>query len=209
MAWSRESSMGKRDPRIDDYIAKSAEFARPILEHFREIVHTACPGVEETVKWSMPSFEYHGILCNMASFKAHCAIGFWKGALLFEHSGTPGEAMGHLGRITKLADLPPKKELIRLVKEAARLNEEGVAIPRAKKAKTAKPPVETPDDLAAALKKNGKARKAFEAFPPSHRREYVEWITEAKTEATRSRRLEQAVEWMSEGKSRNWKYEKK
>lgn len=100
--------MGKRDPRIDDYIARSAEFARPILVHFREIVHTACPQVEETMKWSMPSFEYHGILCNMASFKAHCAIGFWKGALLFEHSGTPGEAMGHLGRITKLADLPPK-----------------------------------------------------------------------------------------------------
>jgi uncharacterized protein YdeI (YjbR/CyaY-like superfamily) len=198
--------MGTRDPRIDTYIAKAAPFAQPILAHFREIVHAAVPGVTESVKWSMPAFEYEGPLCNMAAFKAHCSIGFWKGSLLFPENPRANEAMGHLGRITSIKNLPAKKELIRILKEAARLNEEGVKIERVKKAPA---PVETPPDLTAALKKNAKARKTFDAFPPSHRREYVEWITEAKTEPTRKRRLEQAVEWMSEGKSRNWKYEKK
>ena len=200
--------MGTRDPRVDVYIAKAAPFAKPILEHFREIVHAAVPGVEETIKWSMPHFDYKGPLCNMASFKVHCAIGFWKGSLLFDANPKSEQAMGHLGKITSIKDLPAKKELTRLLKEAARLNEEGVKVARSAP-REPKRPVETPPDLTSALKKNAKARKTFDAFPPSHRREYIEWITEAKTEATRTRRLEQAVEWMAEGKSRNWKYEKK
>lgn len=200
----REESVTARDARIDAYIAKAAPFARPILEQFREIVHQGCPDVVETVKWSMPHFEHHGILCHMASFKAHCAIGFYKAAILFGDDAKEG-AMGQFGRITSLDDLPPKKELLRIVKEAARLNEEGVAAPRARKAR---PPLETPDDLSAALKKNRKARETFDGFPPSHRREYIEWITEAKTETTRSKRIAQAIEWIAEGKSRNWKYQR-
>lgn len=199
--------MGKRDPRIDTYIAKATPFAQPILEQFRKIVHAAVPKVEETIKWGMPAFEYEGPLCNMAAFKAHCAIGFWKGSLLFAKPSKAKEAMGHYGRVTSVKDLPPKKELVRVLKEAVRLNEEGVKVERAKPA--SKAPVKTPADLAAALKKNARARKTFDAFTASRRREYVEWITEAKTEATRARRLEQAVEWMAEGKARNWKYEKK
>jgi uncharacterized protein YdeI (YjbR/CyaY-like superfamily) len=198
--------MGKRDPRVDTYIGKSAEFARPVLEHFREVVHEACPEAEETLKWGMPHFVHQGILCHMASFKAHCAFGFYKSALLFDDTPKQKEAMGNLGRITSVADLPPRKELVRLVKAARKLNEEGVAAPRTKTAP--KPPVEPPADLLAALASNAKARATFEGFPPSHRREYVEWITEAKQEATRQRRLSQAIEWMAEGKSRNWKYEK-
>jgi uncharacterized protein YdeI (YjbR/CyaY-like superfamily) len=196
--------MGKRDPRIDGYIAKSPDFARPILKHLRDVVHEGCPGVEETVKWSMPHFDYHGgPLAGMAAFKAHCAFGFWKGSLIVPGSS---DAMGQFGRITALSDLPSDKVLIGYVRKAARLNEEGVKAPRP--VKHAKKDIPMPPDLAAALKKNAKARKTYEAFRPSHQREYLEWITEAKTEDTRKKRLETAIGWMAEGKPRNWKYMK-
>lgn len=198
--------MGRRDARVDAYIAKSAGFARPILEHLREVVHEACPEAEETLKWGMPHFVHEGILCHMASFRAHCAFGFYKSALLFDDTPKQKEAMGNMGRITSVADLPSRKALVRLVKAARRLNVEGIPAPRARTAP--KPPVEPPADLLAALASNAKARATFEGFPPSHRREYVEWIAEAKQEATRQRRLAQAIEWMAEGKSRNWKYER-
>ncbi|MBI2212535.1 MAG: YdeI/OmpD-associated family protein [Acidobacteria bacterium] len=197
--------MGKPDARVDAYIAKAAPFAKPILEYIREVVHGACPDVEETMKWSFPNFEYRGMLCSMASFKAHCAFGFRKGALLIEKSPKVDEAMGQMGRITAIADLPPKKELVRLIKAAMKLNDAGVPAPKAKR--ESKTPLAIPPDLEAALKKNARARKTFEGFPPSHRREYVEWIVEAKREATRQRRLAQAIEWMADGKSRNWRYE--
>jgi uncharacterized protein YdeI (YjbR/CyaY-like superfamily) len=192
--------MPKRDPRIDAYIAKSAEFAKPILEYVRDVVHEAVPDVEETMKWSQPAFEYKGPLCGIAAFKQHCAFGFWKQSLVM---GTKAAR----DCVTSVKDLPPRKEFVKLVKKAAALNDEGVKVPRVKKAP--KPPVETPKDLAAALAKNKKAKAAYDAFPPSHRREYVEWITEAKTDETRQRRLTQAVDWMAEGKSRNWKYERR
>lgn len=200
--------MGKRDPRVDAYIEKSAGFARPILEHLRETVHSACPDVTETIRWGFPHFDAGGVLCSMASFKAHCAFGFWKGALLFGDNAKGREAMGQFGRIASIADLPPKRELVRLVKAARKLNEEGVAAPATKTGRP-KPPAEVPADLAAALKKSAKARATFEGFPPSHRREYVEWIVEAKRDETRQRRIAQAVEWHAEGKSRNWKYERR
>ena len=189
--------MGKRDPRIDAYIARSADFAKPILKYLRDAVHAGAPDVEETLKWSMPFFDYKGPLANMAAFKEHCAFGFWKSSLL-------GET--RLARITSTHDLPPKKELVGLVKKAAKLNDEGVKVVRATKPK---PELKTPADLTAALGKNKKAKAAFDAFSPSHRREYVAWITEAKSDATRERRLQQAVEWIAEGKARNWKYERK
>jgi len=203
--------MGTRDPRIDAYIARSAEFAKPILSHLREVVHGACPEVEETMKWSMPHFMYQGMLCGMASFKQHCTFGFWKGSLIVKEGGAPAEqAMGQFGRITALSDLPPKRVLAGYVKEAMRLNEEGVKVPRrpaaAKTKRAATTTLAVPDDLAAALKKNRKAAATFDGFSPSHRREYVEWITDAKRDETRARRIGTAVEWLAEGKSRNWKY---
>jgi len=196
--------MGKRDPRIDAYIAKSPDFARPILKHLRDVVHEGCPGVEETVKWSMPHFDYHGgPLAGMAAFKAHCAFGFWKGSLIVPGSSY---AMGQFGRITALSDLPSDKVLVGYVRKAARLNEEGVKAPRP--IKPAKKEIRIPPDLSSALKRNPKARTTYEGFSPSRKREYLEWITEAKTEDTRKKRLDTAIGWMAEGKPRNWKYMK-
>ena len=182
-----------RDPRVDAYIAKSADFAKPILAYLRDVVHAAVPGADETMKWSMPFFEYHGPLCNMAAFKAHCVFHFWQ------------QRDTSFDRITSIDDLPPTRELMRLVKDVAKRNEQGIKPQRPKRAP--KPPLKTPPDLAAALAKNKKARAVFEAFSPTNRREYIEWITDAKTDATRQRRIQQAMEWIAEGKSRNWKYQ--
>jgi uncharacterized protein YdeI (YjbR/CyaY-like superfamily) len=198
-----------RDPRVDAYIAKSADFARPILEQLRAVVHAACPEVEETMKWSFPHFQYKGLLCSMAAFKEHCAFGFWKGSLILgeaQNGDDSDRAMGQFGRITKVSDLPPKKTLMTYIKRAMELNEAGVKSPTRSKPKAPKPAPVVPDDLAAALSRNAAARSTFEAFSPSHKREYIEWITESKTEATRSRRLASAIEMMAEGKPRNWKY---
>jgi uncharacterized protein YdeI (YjbR/CyaY-like superfamily) len=198
--------MGSRDKRIDTYIGKSAEFARPILELLREIVHSACPDVEETMKWSRPHFVYKGMLCSVSAFKEHCAFSFWKGSLVVkEVKATDKEGMGQFGRITKLSDLPSKKALVGFINQAMKLNDEGVKSPSRAKPKVHRELV-VPDELTKALRKNAKAKAAFEKFSPSHKREYVEWITEAKTEATRNRRIENAIEWMAEGKSRHWKY---
>jgi uncharacterized protein YdeI (YjbR/CyaY-like superfamily) len=201
--------MNSTDPRIDAYIEKSAEFAKPILNHIRELVHSACPQVEETMKWGFPHFLYKGILCSMASFKQHCAVGFWKGALVFQ--AIPGvkkrenTAMGHLGRITTIADLPDRRTLTRCIIEAVHLNETGTKLPS--KPKPPRKELVVPDDLAAGLKKNKKALATFAGFTYSHRKEYIQWITAAKTEATRAKRLKTALDWMAEGKSRHWKYE--
>lgn len=196
--------MGTTDPRIDAYIARSPDFARPILEYLREVVHEGCPDVEETMKWSMPHFTHHGILCGMAAFKKHCSFGFWKGSLVVEEKKKPG--MGQLGAIESLADLPPRRKLVGYVKKAAKLNEEGG--PARRVSVRAKKPLRVPDDLAAALARSKSARATFQGFAPSHRREYIEWITEAKTDATREKRLVTTIEWLEEGKSRNWKYQK-
>jgi uncharacterized protein YdeI (YjbR/CyaY-like superfamily) len=203
--------MGTQDPRIDAYIAKSKDFARPILVHLREVVHAACPDVEETLKWSMPHFMYHGMLCGMAAFKEHCTFGFWKGALVVgdaqrnsKREGTKESGMGQFGRITSIKDLPNKKVLAAYIKKAMKLNEEGTKVPKQPAKKKA--PLPVPEDLAAALKKNKAAAKAFADFSPSHQREYIEWITEAKRAETRAKRLATALEWLAEGKPRNWKY---
>ncbi len=165
-----------------------------------------CPDVEETMKWSFPNFMYKGILCSMAAFKEHCAFGLWKGSLVLNKEGDyTKDGMGHLGRITKLSDLPSKKVLTGYIKEGMKLNDAGVKSPTRSKPKQSKEVV-VPQELTSALGKNKKALAAFEKFSPSHKREYIQWITEAKTEATRTRRLETAIEWMAEGKPRNWKY---
>ncbi|NYE60908.1 uncharacterized protein YdeI (YjbR/CyaY-like superfamily) [Duganella sp. 1224] len=199
--------MPTTDPRVDAYIAKSADFAQPILEHLRAVVHATCPDVEETIKWGFPNFMYKGMMCSMASFKAHCSFGFWKAELLMADDDVKREAMGHFGKLTSIKDLPSKKVLTAYIKQAMKLNDEGVTAPA--RAKPATPrALEIPDDLNAALDAVPAARAHFDRFSPSKQRDYAEWLTEAKTEATRTRRREQAIEWIAEGKSRNWKYEK-
>ena len=199
--------MSPRDPRIDAYIARQADFARPILEYVREVVHEACPDIEETMKWSSPSFVHAGgILCGMAAFKQHASFGYWKHAQVVGDD-QPRTGMGSYGKLVSVADLPPRKQLLAHIRKAMRLNEAGET-PAAKKVAMPRPPATVPDDLSAALRANPKARATFDGFPPGQRREYVDWITEAKRDETRQKRLEQAVEWLAEGKRRNWKYER-
>lgn len=196
------------DPRVDDYIAGAAPFARPVLEHLRTMVHDACPETTETLKWRMPFFEYRGRpLCMMAAFKQHCSFGFWRARA--ESNAEDTDGMGQYGKLTSVGELPPKRELVAAVKAAMRRIDDGAVAPRAK-APRAKTPPAMPDDLAAALvlKKHAAAKKHFDAFSPSAQREYTDWITEAKTEATRSKRLTTTLEWLAEGKHRNWKYAK-
>jgi len=188
--------MGKRDPRVDAYIARAPEFAKPILTRIRAKVHQAVPEVVETIKWGVPHFDYHGPMAMMAAFKAHCRFGFWYGSDVAESNPI-------VERIESVKDLPPDRTLLRLIEKAGELRAGGAKMTRAT---TPRAPVKVPPYFTAALRKNRTAIAAFEAFPPSHRREYVEWITEAKTEETRRRRLETAVQWIAEGKPRNWKY---
>jgi uncharacterized protein YdeI (YjbR/CyaY-like superfamily) len=200
--------MGKKDPRVDAYISRSAGFAKPVLDHIRELVHRACPEASETIKWGFPHFEYKGLLCSMASFKTHCAFSFWLGTLLRDPhgiiSGIGETSMGHFGRITSLGDLPGDDIIIAYIQEAVKLNEAGVKKP-AVQAKEKKE-LQVPEYFAEALSRNKKALETFEKFSYSNKKDYVEWITEAKTEATREKRIETALQWLEEGKIRNWKY---
>src|ERR1044072_2999528 len=198
--------MGKRDPRIDAYIAKQKDFAPPILMYLRDVIHEGCPDVEETLKWNSRTSMHHGIMCGLAGFKEHVTFGFWKWKLVHGTDAGYREATGSYGKLTSLDDLPLKKELLRLVRQAAELNEKGVTQKR--EASKPKKPIAVPAYFKKVLTKS-KARKAtFDAFSPSHKREYLEWITEAKSPETRDRRVSQAVEWLAEGKSRNWKYKR-
>jgi uncharacterized protein YdeI (YjbR/CyaY-like superfamily) len=203
------------NPKVDAYIEKAQPFAQPILTHLRKLMHKGCPGVEEAIKWSMPFFVYQGaILGNMAAFKEHCSFGFWGqeiGALLRDAGVVQEGGMGTLGRITSVKDLPGDKEMLGWIRKAVGFIDRGeYTSPIAARNKVVKPPKPAPKaspELAAALKKNKKAAAVFEAFSPSCKREYVEWIAEAKREETRDKRIAQAVEWIAEGKQRNWKYQ--
>jgi hypothetical protein len=201
--------MGTRDHGIDAYIARSAEFARPILARIRRVVHAACPEATEALKWGFPHFLYgKRILCSMAAFKAHCSFGFWD--LRIEtpiKAGSAKEGMGQFGRITSLSDLPTSAALTRMVKNAMKLSAAGTGISASPRKPAKEKPV--PTDFLSALKKRTDALAGFKGMSPSHRNEYVEWITEAKTEATRQKRIAAAAGWLAEGKSRNWKYERK
>ena len=205
------------DPRFDLYIAKAKPFAQPILIHLRELVHKACPNVEESIKWSRPFFEYKGvILGNMSAFNEHCSFGFWGeeiGAVLREANIIQDGGMGSLGRITSIKDLPSNKQMLDLLKQATAFIDNGQytspITARSKVVKAPKPPVEEqmPPEFATALKASKKASAAFAAFSPSCKREYTEWIAEAKRPETRDKRITQAIEWISEGKQRHWKYQ--
>lgn len=204
--------MSQRDPKVDAYVKKAPEFARPILEHMREAVHLACPEIVETIKWGRPFFDYRGPVCGFAAFKAHCSVMFWKADVLLTADERREGALGDFGRLTSVKDLPSTRALVALVKRAVRLNDEGVSAQwqearKQTRATRAAKPVVVPPVLAEALAKDTKAKKAFELMPPSHKREYIEWIEGAKREETRQRRLTQAVAQIREGKSQNWRYE--
>lgn len=205
--------MAAIDKRIDAYITKAQPFAQPILKHLRNLVHTGCPEVTETIKWGMPSFEYKGPFCGMASFKEHAVFLFWKSKLLKDPKGyigeranQGGEAMGNLGRITSLKDLPPDSAILDFIRQSKKLNDDGIKI---KKEVKPKKEIIVPDYFADAIRSNKKAFAVFHSGSYSFRKEYVEWVTEAKTEATREKRMNTAIEWIAEGKGRNWKYKKK
>jgi len=206
--------MSTYDPRIDAYIEKSADFAKPILTHLRELIHAACPDVVETWKWSFPNFDYKGsTMCNMAAFKQHCSFGFWKASIMEDPDGiltvTEREAMGHMGKITSLKDLPKDAILKKYIKQAMKLNDDGIKVTSRKVAtEKEKAELKTPADFSALLKQNKAAEKVFKDFSYSSRKEYIEWFEDAKTEATRTKRMAQALEWIAEGKGRNWKYQR-
>ncbi len=201
--------MGKMNPQVDAYIAKSPDYAQPILTHLRGLVHKAVPEVEEGIKWGMPFFDYAGgPLCSMAAFKVHVAFAFWK-APVMKSAIVAGKytAMSSIGKIGSKKELPKDSELTAAIKEAAALNEAGVKV--STRSTRTKPDAELHPAFAASLEKNKAAQKQFDAFSPSKRRDYINWVGEAKTDATRKKRIAEAVEWISEGKARNWKYEKK
>ncbi|HEV3410367.1 MAG TPA: YdeI/OmpD-associated family protein [Chthoniobacterales bacterium] len=201
--------MASKDPRIDAYIEKAAPFARPILKHLRKVVHAGCPEVQETMKWSMPHFDYKGIMCGMAAHKQHCSFGFWQAsALALDGRGEDAEGMGQFGRITSIEDLPDEKTLIGYVQKAVALKDAGVKPPKEPKPKTKPASVAIPDYLTNALKRNAKANKTWESFSPSHRKEYVDWLTGAKRDETRAARLEQTLAQLAEGKPLHWKYQR-
>jgi uncharacterized protein YdeI (YjbR/CyaY-like superfamily) len=195
---------------VDAYIEKAAPFARPILKRIRRLFHKACPQIEEVMKWSFPHFEYKGIVGSMAAFKEHAGYSFWKAPLLQDPHGllraVGKTSMGSM-KVKSVDELPSDKILLEYIAEAVALNEAGKSVTRPKKS-TGKKVLDVPEDLQAALKKNKVARATFEAFSNSHRHEYVEWITEAKQEATRRRRLATTIDWLANGKPRNWKYMK-
>jgi uncharacterized protein YdeI (YjbR/CyaY-like superfamily) len=198
----------KPNPAVDAYIRQAAPFARPILTKVRALFRRACPDVEETMKWGFPHFEYRGVVGSMAAFKQHATFGLWKASLLPDPHGLFAGGDSTMGRakFADVSELPPDGVLVESIRAAVALNEQGVKVAKPKREK--KPEADVPADLRAALRKNKKAQATFDGFSPSHRREYVEWITEAKQEATRQRRVAQAVEWLAEGKSRHWKYQR-
>lgn len=201
-----------KNPAVDAYIAKSADFARPIMKHVRKLVHKGCPKIEETIKWGVPAFEREGIVAMMAAFKNHVAFGFWRERLIRERLGADAERVlpkdAKLGmggrRYHSRNELPPAAIIVRAVKVAAALNESGV---RPKREVRRKPPPKAPPDLLAALRNNSRAATFYATLTPGKQREYVEWLLEAKQAATRARRLAQAVEWLAGGKQRYWKYQ--
>lgn len=200
--------MPSHDPRVDAYIERQAAFAQAILVYVRDLVHDACPDVEETIKWGMPTFVHSGgILCGMAGFKRHASFGFWKHALVVGDD-QPRVGMGSYGKLTTLQDLPPRRQLIAHVHKAMALNADGADRPAPRRPVGAKPALTVPAELAAALQGHATAKSVFDGFPPGQQREYVEWISSAKRDETRQRRVLQAVEWLAEGKRRNWKYER-
>ncbi|MHA4896344.1 YdeI/OmpD-associated family protein [Pedobacter sp. PWIIR3] len=196
------------DERVDAYIAKSADFAKPIMNHLRDLIHRAFPEMKETMKWSCPFFDYQGPVCQMAAFKNHLGFGFWKAGLMsdpYKVLKLKDETAGSFGQITQLSDLPSDEILIEYIQEAILLNKEGVKVEKVK-AKVDPSALIIPNYLTDQLEQEPNAKAYFEKFSASQKKEYVVWLEEAKTEATKLKRLETAIEWIAEGKTRHWKY---
>ncbi len=195
---------------VDHYIMESADFAQPILNHLRDLIHLACPEAGEKLKWGFPHFDYKGVYVSMAAFKEHCAFSFWKAKLMADPHGLLGEkeekAMGHFGRIRSLKDLPSDDIFLEYLLEAKRLNDAGTKVVSRKPSPKEKSELSVPEAFVDALRRHGSALVIFEKFSYSQRKEYVNWIIEAKTEVTRDKRIATAIEWIAEGKVRNWKY---
>jgi uncharacterized protein YdeI (YjbR/CyaY-like superfamily) len=190
------------DPRVDAYIQAAPPSAQPILERLRTIARRALPEAQEDMKWGMPHFTIGGKnVAGFAAFKEHCSF--------VVHGDNPeGGGMGGYGKIASLAEIPPEKQIVAALHAARdRIKEHGSAT-TGRGAPKPKAEIAMPDDLAAALGAAPKAKAVFEALAPSHRREYLEWITSAKREETRAKRIATTIEWLTEGKKRNWKYEK-
>ena len=202
--------MGQYNEKVDAYIAKSADFAKPILIYLRELVHRTAPEINEAMKWGFPFFDYKGPVCQMAAFKKHCAFGFWKERLLNDPQGylkLDGEvsSAGSFGSILSISDLPPEEVIVGFIHQAIAINEQGIKVE--KKPAAPKAELSMPDDFDKLLRGNLAAMDHFEKFSPSKKREYLEWFADAKSEATREKRMQQGLEWIAEGKSRNWKYQ--
>lgn len=202
--------MARKDPRIDAYIANAAPFAQPILKHIRAVVHAGCPDVEETIKWNMPHFDHRGLMCGMAAFKQHCSFGFWREAAgAVPSNGNDREGMGQFGRITSPADLPPRLTLIGYVRKAVELKDASAKAAKPARPKAKAAPVTAPDYLRTVIAKNLAAKATWDRLSNSHRNEYIEWVTDAKRDATRTKRLATTLEWLAAGKPLNWRYEQK
>lgn len=205
--------MSNRDTRIDDYISNAGAFAQPILIHIRELIHITIPEIQETIKWGMPSFDYKGALCNFASFKAHCSFGFWKPTLINDPTGllqnnaaNGGEAMGNMGRLTSIQDLPSDAIFMDWLLQAKRLNDQGISIKKGPRKET--PNLSLPECMISAFSENNKAKVQFEGFSQACQNEYIIWISEAKREETKMKRLEIALVDIELGRKRNWQYQK-
>ncbi|MFZ1743871.1 MAG: YdeI/OmpD-associated family protein [Pontixanthobacter sp.] len=185
------------DKRVDDYIASAKPFAQPILTHLRKLIHRALPDVEECIKWGMPHFMIGGKnLVGLAAFKAHASM------VIHHEEAKQGEGMGQFGKVHEMSHLPDDEAIILRLQRAA----EAMGTPRPRKAKS-KPDILVPDYFQIALNENPTAKATFDGFAPSHRREYLEWIVGAKRPETRSKRVTEAIAFLTEGKRRNWKYE--
>lgn len=199
--------MATKDPRVDSYIAESAEFARPILKHLRKVIHQGCPTAVETIKWGCPFFDYHGLLCGLAAFKAHCSMFFWRDIDVerwLPKTNSAGAGMGQFGKLTSLADLPKDSVLLACVRAA--VEQRNAPSSKTKRARKPGKELPVPADLKTALTANAKAATTFKNFAPSQRRAYLDWIADAKQPATRKKRLQTTIEWLAEGKPHNWKY---
>lgn len=199
--------MATKDPRVDSYIAEAPEFARPILKHLRKLILQGCPEAVETIKWGSPFFDYHGLLCGLAAFKAHCSVFFWRDIDVSQwlpKTNTAGAGMGQFGKLTSLADLPKDSIVLACVRAAVEQRDSPASKPKRARQPAKELPV--PPDLKKALSTNAKAAATFKNFSPSHRRDYIDWITDAKRPETRERRLQTTLEWLAEGKQRNWKF---
>ena len=200
--------MKRRSSEVDRYIRSSAVFARPVLRRLRTFFHRADPRISETIKWGVPHFEYQGILGSMAAFRKHVSVGFWKGGMIGDEAGvfeSAGNRKMTMLRMRDVADVPSADLMLVYIRRAVALNERGMRIPARKRTAVR---VAIPSFFSNALRANRKASDVFSRLSRSHQREYVDWLTEAKREETRQRRMATAIKWLSEGKPRNWKYMK-